>query len=220
MQPIWLLNFHGLGTPPPHVGAAEARYWLTATAFDDFLAAIDGLPHVELTFDDGNRSDLDLAVPALARRRRFATFFVCAGRVGEPSYLGAGDLRALVAAGMSVGSHGWAHRSWRGLLPPEQAREWSDARQAIADHLGQQIDAAACPFGEYDRAALRGLRAAGFRRIYTSDGGPTWSRRGLLARRTITCDDDPLAVGADVRRPPAPLARVRLRLREILKGWR
>src|SRR5207342_3607508 len=101
--------------------------------FDQVLDAVVGRPDVQLTFDDGNASDVEIALPSLLERGLSAEFFVLAGLLGEPGRLAADDVRELHGAGMRVGSHGWAHRDWRRIDPSLHAREFSDARQVLAE---------------------------------------------------------------------------------------
>lgn len=185
-----ILNFHGLGEPHGWVGVEERPYWLDMAHFPAILdevveAARAGLPSVRLTFDDGNRSDLDLALPALRDRRLDATFFVCAGRLGRPGYLDGAALRELLAAGMAIGSHGMDHVNWRTVQGPALARELDEARKILEDVSGIGIAEASIPFGAYDRRVLRGARAAGFAAIYSSDGGLADLREWLRPRQTI-----------------------------------
>jgi peptidoglycan/xylan/chitin deacetylase (PgdA/CDA1 family) len=94
------VTFHGVGNPRRRLGPGEARVWLS---IDDFLATIDALrgrDDVRISFDDGNRSDVDVALPALAERGMTATFFALAGHLHEPLHLAAelaGSRRVLEA---------------------------------------------------------------------------------------------------------------------------
>src|SRR5262245_37046734 len=59
------LSFHGVGTPPlaPRE-PGEHDYWI---GHDGFLAVLDevvGRDDVRLSFDDGNASDVEAALPA------------------------------------------------------------------------------------------------------------------------------------------------------------
>src|SRR6478609_7258795 len=110
------LCFHGIGVPAgralePH----EDSFWVGTDAFDEMLDLIARSPWVRITFDDGNASDAQIALPALLRRGLRASFFVIAGRCDEPGSLSRADVRELARSGMTVGSHGLRHRNWRRL---------------------------------------------------------------------------------------------------------
>jgi peptidoglycan/xylan/chitin deacetylase (PgdA/CDA1 family) len=180
-----ILTFHGLGERTPK-GATEAerKVWVPVEWFEAIVRALPG-HGVTLAFDDGNASDAELALSVLTRLGRRARFFVLAERVGTPGYLTAGQLDDLHAAGMSIGSHGLAHRDWRALSDGELETELVGSRRALADLLGTEVEEAACPFGSYDRRVLRGLRAAGYRRVYNSDGGSARVGSWIAPRNTV-----------------------------------
>ena len=181
--------FHGVGTPARPVDDAEARYWVPR---DDFLRILDevaGWPSVALSFDDGNGSDAEIGLPALAERGLTATFFVLAGRLGAPGSLTTDQVRALAESGMAVGSHGMDHVSWRGLDATARARELVEARAAIAAASGGVVDRAAFPRGQYDRGALTSLRRLGYSRVYSSDARPARPDAWLQARYSVTRSD-------------------------------
>jgi peptidoglycan/xylan/chitin deacetylase (PgdA/CDA1 family) len=181
-----VLDIHGIGAKPHWVGADEDLYWCdeASTYFDlldsipEFKAAT-GL-EVELTFDDGNKSDYTIAFPALVERGLSATFFVCAGRIGEPGYLDASLMRSMVDAGMTFGSHGWSHIDWRKASDVSLDREINGARKAIEDTISRTVNVVAVPFGSYDRRTMNALRE--FERIYTSDKGLALSANRIVPR--------------------------------------
>ena len=185
VQRTLVLNFHAVGTPPRHLDPGEDDVCVDLHRFLDILDAVQRRADVRLTFDDGNRSDVDEALPALVQRGLGAEFFVCAGRLGTPGFLDAGDLRKLRSAGMSIGLHGMDHVPWRKLDSAGLRREIVDAKQILEDTLGEPVTTAACPFGAYDRRSLRALREGGLQRVFTSDMG--WTRPGdrLVARNTL-----------------------------------
>jgi peptidoglycan/xylan/chitin deacetylase (PgdA/CDA1 family) len=167
-----VFNFHGVGTPHAGLPADELPYWCARDLFLKLLDAIAKLPAetgapVEITFDDGNRSDLDIAAPALAERDLSATFFACAGRLDDPRYLDRAALRTLEDRGMMVGSHGHSHVDLRKSDQATLQQETSGSRLALAEALRGGVDSFAIPFGSYDRRVLGALRS--YRRIYTSD---------------------------------------------------
>jgi peptidoglycan/xylan/chitin deacetylase (PgdA/CDA1 family) len=196
------LCFHGIGTCETEREPGEARYWMTEAVFLGVLDALRERTDVALSFDDGNLSDADIALPALEERGLRATFFALAGRLEEPSSLSAGDLRDLRAKGMGIGSHGWKHVAWRGLDEGEAQREFIDARTVLEEASGATITEAALPLGRYDRRVLSGLKRAGYRRVFTSDRFPARPGSWLQARYSVTADDTVESVMAIVDHRP------------------
>jgi peptidoglycan/xylan/chitin deacetylase (PgdA/CDA1 family) len=184
------LTFHGVGEPPPGTAGPERRFWWEENPFlfvlDNISAARSSSPSaVRVTFDDGNMSDIAIALPALERRGLTASFFVCSGRIGTPGYLDAAAIRDLLSAGMRIGSHGMRHVDWRKLNDIELEAEISGARRALEDVCGRNIDEASIPFGSYDGRVLAMLRSEGYRHVYTSDGGMVRRESWLKARNTL-----------------------------------
>lgn len=185
-----VLNFHGIGEPHPGVGAEERPVWLSRSEFLNWLDRIDelrtdyGVP-VRITFDDGNWSDLSIALPGLRERDLTATFFVCAGRLRMPAYLDRSAVRDLVDAGMEIGSHGMHHRNWRTLDNAALEEEIGTARKMLEDASGRPVEAAGIPFGSYNRRVLKRLSAEGFTRVYTSDRGFADQDAWLKPRNTL-----------------------------------
>jgi len=214
-----ILNFHGIGSPMNGLPAAETPYWISRDSLRRVLDMIGGREDVQLTFDDGNRSDVEIVLPELQARRVSATFFPCAGRLSDPRYLCVSALRELSAAGMSIGTHGWSHIPWRSLNPQLQQQEWRHSTQVLSEAIGSLVSTAACPFGAYDRATIKGLRACGITSIFTSDRAWATSSRTLLPRFTLIEKDLPAAARSALV-APGLLARVGDELRIFLKSNR
>lgn len=167
-----VINFHGIGEPWDGVPDDERPYWCPRgawPAFADALAEVAGRGGVqlEITFDDGNLSDLEDGLPVLAERGLRATFHICAGRLGLPRYLSEDQLRELRGAGMGIGSHGWDHVDLRRLDDAALQREAAESRARIAAAAGAPVTRFAIPFGSYDRRVLASLKD--YRTVYTSD---------------------------------------------------
>jgi peptidoglycan/xylan/chitin deacetylase (PgdA/CDA1 family) len=184
-----VLNFHCIGRPKRELADGEDHVCIDKAQFLEILDAVSGRDDVRLTFDDGNSSDVTEALPELIRRGLRAQFFICPARFGTPGFVDEDDVRELRLAGMSLGSHGMDHVRWRRLERSAIDREILQAKQVLEDALQAPIDTAACPFGAYDRRTLRELRAAGFKRVYTSDGGRASSTDWLVPRNTVRRGD-------------------------------
>jgi peptidoglycan/xylan/chitin deacetylase (PgdA/CDA1 family) len=200
------INFHGLGEPRRQLLPGEEAFWLPREILDVWLAQAAQYPQVQITFDDGNVSDFEIALPCLKARGITAQFFVCAGHLDHPGHLAVGQLRELAAAGMGIGNHGMFHRDWRSLDDPTLLQEIVDARDRLENLIGRKISRAACPFGSYDRRVLRALRQAGYERVYTSDGGWAKAKNWIYPRNSVCRSDSGAVVDHLLREKPIGFA--------------
>jgi peptidoglycan/xylan/chitin deacetylase (PgdA/CDA1 family) len=207
--------FHGVGTPGASVESDERRYWVTEQAFHRILDELAGTPNVEISFDDGNASDVEIGLDALRDRGLVATFFVVAGRLGQPGYLDPDGVRELSRGGMNIGNHGMDHRPWRRLSDTDRQRELVEARAALAEVVGAPVDGAAVPMGEYDRRLLSELRRLGYAAVYTSDRRPATDGAWLRPRFSVRADDTAESVRSTALAVPSPMSRASL----AVKGW-
>ncbi|MBB4686540.1 polysaccharide deacetylase family protein [Amycolatopsis jiangsuensis] len=178
---------HGIGRPRRALDPGEDERWLTVEQFDSLLDVVAGAG-AHLTFDDGNVSDVEIALPRLVDRGLHAEFFPLAGRVGERGYVGREDLRRLVRAGMHVGSHGWDRHGWRHLDRTFTVRRELDAAPRLLEELsGAPVQRYSLPSGSYDRRVLTHLREAGATRVYSTGGR---SRPGAWLRPRVEVRSD------------------------------
>ena len=182
------LMLHGLG-PPPGISEDEARYWLPAEKFAYILELVRRTHNpVHITIDDGNDSDMRIALPALRDAGLFASFFIPSDRIGQAGYVSEADIRELHAAGMGIGSHGCAHITWTEVPDEIIAQDVTRSIGRLSSILGERVETVAVPFGECDLRVLRVLRALGIRRVYTSFRGPCPEGAWLVRRECITAD--------------------------------
>lgn len=215
------LCFHGIGTPDRPLEPDEENFWVTPVQFQEILDVVVRYPSVHITFDDGNKSDIEFALPELRQRNLAATFFVISGRLDSRGSLATTDVRDLVRAGMSIGSHGMRHRPWRTIGEEELHEELTAARDAIARAAGQPVQQVACPFGSYDRRVLRAIRQRGFTRVYTVDGGTARTGAWLQSRYTVRSGDTPADIERRSRLPHEPAFSHATRVaKSFVKRWR
>lgn len=181
-----IFNFHGVGPALRSLDQGESDCWLGDDFFEAVLDLLNDHPNTGITVDDGNVSDFTHVLPALIRRGLRARFFICSGRVEAPSFLNRNQIRSMLAEGMTIGSHGVGHRSWRDLTTRELDQNLESSRRVLEETCGIPVDEAACPFGSYDRKVLAALRRAGYRRVYTSDGGASSGNNWIVPRTTVT----------------------------------
>lgn len=190
-----------LGLGPVHVPARafeEQMGWLAREGYHAILPAelVESLAgrrglearSVLVTFDDGFRSCLRLAAPALARHGFAAALFLATDAVGRASHqelpgfrgsaLPAGDpplgweeVAALARAGWEIEAHGCSHVSLCDLSGETLRHEIEGSRTAIEQRLGRPVQFFAYPFGDWDRRVLAAVRAAGYSAAFGARGG-------------------------------------------------
>ncbi|HEY3946773.1 MAG TPA: polysaccharide deacetylase family protein [Solirubrobacteraceae bacterium] len=214
------LTFHGIGEPGRQLDPGERDVWVSREQFRSVLDCVVGRPDVMITFDDGNASDLRIALPALRDRRLTATFFVIAGRLGKPRFLDEAGVRALAAAGMEIGCHGMHHRRWRRLDQSALREELVEAKAILEQTAEQPVTLAACPFGSYDRNVLRALSRYGYRHVFTSDGGRARPGDFLQARNSVRPEHGSGLLEQLSGRDAGLPSGVRRRVKMAVKQWR
>ncbi|HXT97427.1 MAG TPA: polysaccharide deacetylase family protein [Polyangia bacterium] len=107
------------------------------------------------------------------------------------------EARALVAAGMGIGSHTHGHEFLARLSPEAQRDECERSRDIIRENLGVTVDALAYPFGSrasFSDVTFRCLEETGYRTAFSYYGGanlPPVVDRFNVAR--LTLDRSPLS---------------------------
>jgi peptidoglycan/xylan/chitin deacetylase (PgdA/CDA1 family) len=212
--------FHGIGTPRRSLSPGESRYWITSDEFHRILDEVASWPHVRISFDDGNLSDVEIGLDALVQRGLTATFFVLAGRLLVPGSLNESDIHELLRNHMTIGTHGMDHRPWRGMAHDVRNRELVEARCRIADVVGAPIDEAALPLGRYDRKLLADLRRLGYAAVHTSDRRAAHLGSWLQPRFSVRSDDTPQTMRESVLKPPPWPLRMKLEAKGVAKRLR
>jgi peptidoglycan/xylan/chitin deacetylase (PgdA/CDA1 family) len=157
---------------------------------DDAASRPDARP-VAITFDDGDVSNVEVALPLLAERGMTAEFFITSDFIGQEGMVNAADVRALAAAGMGIGAHGRSHGFLEDMDIDELDAELSDSRACLAAISGQRIDAVALPGGRGGERERRAALALGYRHLLGSVPGPNrdiqpdeWWQRLAVTRDT------------------------------------
>ena len=220
MATVTNVCFHGIGTPARDLEPREQSYWVGRDAFLEILDALVGHPEVRISFDDGNASDLEIALPALVQRGLTATFFVLAGRLEARGSLTTEHVRELGRAGMAIGTHGMEHRSWRRMTPGESRVELVEAREVLAEVAHRVVTDAALPLGLYDRRLLADLRRHGYQRVFTSDRDKAGEGSWLQPRYSIVSTDTASSVLSVVQDRRGIAQRTERRLARTVKRLR
>lgn len=127
--------------------------------------------YVLITFDDGTKSDYDLALPILKKNNYKATFFIIAGRIGQAGRLSWEQLDEMKSAGMSIQSHTFSHRALSDLSPEEIHYELSESKKILEDRLDTEVSHLSLPMGVANDAVKAAARQNGYKAIWTSRFG-------------------------------------------------
>lgn len=163
-----------------------------------------------VSFDDGFKNCATNATPILVDHGCPAAFFIPTDYIGREltgdwdvvqrffaraqkygvlmDFLSWDDCRAMVAAGMTIGSHTCSHVRLTDLEPDELQRQLCLSKAIIEKELGTVCDHFACPWGspgrdfEPDRH-VECLREVGYRSLLTTQRGPNLSGASPFAIR-------------------------------------
>ena len=204
--PLPILMYHGLHAGPDDPGVYDRVYSVDPRAFASQLDWLgengyrttrlrDAEPgnsgsarRAIITFDDGDISNLRVALPALVKRGMVAEFFVTADFVGRPGRLAPEDLRTLASAGMSVQAHGCSHRYLDELDQAQVEQELGDAKRRLEGILGEPVTALALPGGRGGERERVLALSMGYLDVLGSVPGRNrrWSRGEYLQRLAVT----------------------------------
>lgn len=123
--------------------------WRRVVPLDETLHVAARRRLVAITFDDGYRDNLTVALPLLERFDLPITLFVTAGFLGRDGYLSREDLREISRHPLvTIGAHGMWHRDFNRLTPEEAKFELTESRRLLAGITGKTVDLLAWPYGE------------------------------------------------------------------------
>jgi peptidoglycan/xylan/chitin deacetylase (PgdA/CDA1 family) len=114
-----------------------------------FLSVSEKENLIAITFDDGFRDNLTVALPLLEKYELPMTLFVAAGFTGKENYLTAGDIQTLASHPLiTIGSHGFWHRHLSRLSEKDILFELAESKKTLEEITGKEIDLLAYPYGD------------------------------------------------------------------------
>jgi peptidoglycan/xylan/chitin deacetylase (PgdA/CDA1 family) len=134
--------------------------YVTVSLYDLMAALAQGTPlpprAVVLTFDDGYRTLMDYAAPALKPLGYTGTVFVITQLMDEnfTQYLTWPQAEALYAAGWKIEPHTKTHASLAGRARDYQLYEMLGSVQTVAAHIGTMPRFFAYPYGKWDDTTI------------------------------------------------------------------
>lgn len=150
--------------------------------------------YVALSFDDGYKNNLTVALPIMQQYGAKGSFYVVNRLIGKPNYMDKEDIKKLIAADMELGSHTQSHNAlgevdekyyvWETATSKYWLKKWFD---------GYIVRSLAYPNGSYNEKVLEVMRKYGFYRGLTGHIGlnthETYKRAPLEMYRVTVADD-------------------------------
>lgn len=140
---------------------------------------------VMITFDDTRAAHFSIAAPVLQEYGFKGVFFMMTVPIGKTGYMSAGQIQALADSGHVIGAHTWDHPHL------EAAEGWDTVKQLIRPKhqlekiTGRPVRYFAYPFGEWNDAAIRQLRATGYKAAFQLAGRQRDQERLYTIRRMM-----------------------------------
>ncbi len=138
-----------------------------------------------LTFDDGYRSDYELAFPALRQYGFRAVHFLYVKKFDHPNSLTLEEIAELVDAGHEIGNHSYNHLELHTASPASLRRETREAKAALEGLLGLEITSFAYPVGRYNADAVKAVAESGHLLAVTTEYGYASPEQGLLTLKRV-----------------------------------
>ncbi len=175
-----ILVYHTISAPPEAlpggIDISRQRFarqlqwlsrWRRVARLDETLApASDRL--VAITFDDGYRDNLTVALPLLEKFRLPMTLFVAPGFVGSEGYLSKEELRQISKHPLvTIGAHGLWHRHFTRLSIREARLELIESRRWLESVTGGSVDFMAWPYGECNTTLEELSKQCGYRAAWS-----------------------------------------------------
>ena len=234
---LLVLMYHGIHASRASRGRFDPRYSLTPEQFRGQMEALReldvagwmpvagetliapeapaGQHMVLITFDDGDVSNIEQALPMLQESGLSAVFFITRDHVGQRGMISRAGVRQLADAGMVIGSHGLSHRFLNTLSPDALNIELASSRDFLQQITGRPVVLLSLPGGRGGPREIKAAHEAGYRSVFGSRPGNNLATPagGLIDRVVISRQTDPGAFEQLVRWQGPAVWRERARYR-------
>jgi peptidoglycan/xylan/chitin deacetylase (PgdA/CDA1 family) len=171
--------------------------------------------YIGVTFDDGYRSAIQNALPALRERRIPATIFVPTGALerkppwiknvnhvfANETVLSPEDLKSLPKDLVTVGSHTVTHCRLSNIDEDTCRKEIGDSKSQLELILCNSVGLISLPYGSFDQNYTHLFKDVGYERIFLNVPTYPTTKTDLyvMGRISVNPDDWPLEYGLKLR---------------------
>jgi len=132
------------------------------------LADALGNKRLLITFDDGHKSNYEIALPHLIEYNLKATFFITTDWIGKVNYLNKNEIAELYKQGMSIQSHCKTHGFLDQMPKQDIYTELYSSKSKIENIIGDDVSSVSIPGGRFNEVVIQCAREVGYKIIFTS----------------------------------------------------
>ncbi len=147
---------------------------------------------IVLTFDDGYKSNYEIAFPVLKKFNFKATIFLTTGRIGKTvDWEGKGifglplmnwaEIRVMTKYGIDFGAHTETHPHLTKISTDNVKNEIRTSKIKVEDETGKPVHFFAYPYGDYNYDVMEIIREINFMGACTTDPGLNAPGQNLFA---------------------------------------
>ncbi|MDO4922279.1 MAG: polysaccharide deacetylase family protein [Phascolarctobacterium sp.] len=150
--------------------------------------------YVALSFDDGYKNNYSVVLPLLQKYGAKGSFFVINREMGDELHMNEQEIKALIDAGMELGSHTYSHNPLAKIEEKYLVWELDTSRYWLKKKFdGYIVRTLAYPNGSYNSTVVAAAKKYGFYRALTGHVGvntaDTYKRAPLEMYRVTVADD-------------------------------
>lgn len=150
--------------------------------------------YIALSFDDGYKNNLEIAIPIMQKYKAKGSFFVVNRLMGKNDYMDEADIKKLIAAGMELGSHTYSHNPLADIEDKYLVWETDTSRYWLKKKFdGYIVRTLAYPNGSYNKRVIEAAQKYGFYRALTGHIGlntaATYKKAPMEMYRVTIADD-------------------------------
>ena len=150
--------------------------------------------YVALSFDDGYKNNYSVVLPLLQKYGAKGSFFVINREMGDELHMNEQEIKALIDAGMELGSHTYSHNPLAKIEEKYLVWELDTSRYWLKKKFdGYIVRTLAYPNGSYNSTVMAAAKRYGFYRALTGHVGVNTAetyRNAPLEMYRVTVADD------------------------------
>lgn len=150
--------------------------------------------YVALSFDDGYKNNYSVVLPLLQKYGAKGSFFVINREMGDELHMNEHEIKALIDAGMELGSHTYSHNPLAKIEEKYLVWELDTSRYWLKKKFdGYIVRTLAYPNGSYNSTVMAAAKRYGFYRALTGHVGVNTAatyRNAPLEMYRVTVADD------------------------------